>query len=92
MGSSGIQIVCVGLGILGLIAAIVTCVLPSWKVSSFTGQNIITAQVCTHTHTYTHTRYRSVCEVLECVCRSLDYSPTGLYSSELHAVLNCTCV
>ncbi|GAA6064973.1 claudin i [Tachysurus ichikawai] len=45
MGSSGIQIVCVGLGILGLIAAIVTCVLPSWKVSSFTGQNIITAQV-----------------------------------------------
>ncbi|MCI4384745.1 hypothetical protein PGIGA_G00042160 [Pangasianodon gigas] len=45
MGSTGIQIVCVGLGILGLIAAIVTCILPSWKVSSFTGQNIITAQV-----------------------------------------------
>ncbi|XP_062874871.1 claudin i [Trichomycterus rosablanca] len=45
MGSAGIQIVCVGLSILGLIAAIVTCVLPSWKVSSFTGQNIITAQV-----------------------------------------------
>ncbi|XP_007251085.2 claudin i [Astyanax mexicanus] len=45
MGSSGIQIVCVGLGVLGLIAGIVTCVLPNWKVSSFTGQNIITAQV-----------------------------------------------
>ncbi|KAM9457760.1 claudin-4-like [Clarias gariepinus] len=44
MGSSGIQIVCVGLGLLGLIGAIVTCVLPAWKVSSFTGQNIITAQ------------------------------------------------
>ncbi|KAL7850155.1 hypothetical protein SRHO_G00195040 [Serrasalmus rhombeus] len=45
MGSSGIQIVCVGLGILGLIGGIVTCVLPNWKVSSFTGQNIITAQI-----------------------------------------------
>ncbi|XP_072549613.1 claudin i [Salminus brasiliensis] len=45
MGSSGIQIVCVALGVLGLIAGIVTCVLPNWKVSSFTGQNIITAQV-----------------------------------------------
>ncbi|KAK1798283.1 hypothetical protein P4O66_007749 [Electrophorus voltai] len=44
MGSSGIQIVCVVLALLGLIAAIVTCVVPSWKVSSFTGQNIITAQ------------------------------------------------
>lgn len=48
MGSSGIQIVCVGLSILGLIAAIVTCVMPNWKVSSFTGNNIITAQVWTH--------------------------------------------
>ncbi|XP_017552883.2 claudin i [Pygocentrus nattereri] len=45
MGSSGIHIVCVGLGILGLIGGIMACVLPNWKVSSFTGQNIITAQI-----------------------------------------------
>ncbi|XP_076852680.1 claudin i [Brachyhypopomus gauderio] len=44
MGSSGIQIVCVALTVLGLIAAIVTCVVPAWKVSAFIGQNIVTAQ------------------------------------------------
>ncbi|XP_051995876.1 claudin i [Xyrauchen texanus] len=45
MGSAGVHIVCVAVGILGLIATIVTIAIPKWKVSSFTGQNIITAQV-----------------------------------------------
>ncbi|KAK2916295.1 hypothetical protein Q8A67_000669 [Cirrhinus molitorella] len=45
MGSSGVQIVCVALGILGLIAAVVTIAVPRWKISAFIGQNIITAQV-----------------------------------------------
>ncbi|XP_051571046.1 claudin-4-like [Myxocyprinus asiaticus] len=45
MGSAGVQIVCVALGVLGLIAAIVTIAVPRWKISSFTGQNIITAQL-----------------------------------------------
>lgn len=44
MGSVGVQIVCVALGILGLIGAIVCCAVPRWKVSSFTGSNIVTAQ------------------------------------------------
>nr|XP_046186568.1 claudin-4-like [Oncorhynchus gorbuscha] len=44
MGSAGVQIVCVALGILGLIGGIVCCAIPRWKVSSFTGQNIVTAQ------------------------------------------------
>ncbi|XP_039977482.1 claudin i [Xiphias gladius] len=44
MGSVGAQIVCVALGVLGLIGAIVCCVVPRWKVSSFTGSNIVTAQ------------------------------------------------
>ncbi|XP_071322961.1 claudin i [Trachinotus anak] len=44
MGSSGVQITCVALGVLGLIGAIVCCVVPRWKVSSFTGSNIVTAQ------------------------------------------------
>lgn len=44
MGSAGVQIVCVALGILGLIAAVVCCAVPRWKVSSFTGSNIVTAQ------------------------------------------------
>uniref|UniRef100_A0A672JX39 Claudin n=1 Tax=Sinocyclocheilus grahami TaxID=75366 RepID=A0A672JX39_SINGR len=45
MGSSGVQIVCMALGILGLIAAVVAIAVPRWKVSAFIGQNIITAQV-----------------------------------------------
>ncbi|KAM3864105.1 claudin i [Diretmus argenteus] len=44
MGSAGVQIVCVALGILGLIGTIVCCAVPRWKVSSFTGSNIVTAQ------------------------------------------------
>ncbi|KAM7387452.1 hypothetical protein PAMA_009865 [Pampus argenteus] len=44
MGSVGVQIVCVALGVLGLIGAIVCCAVPRWKVSSFTGSNIVTAQ------------------------------------------------
>ncbi|XP_054462815.1 claudin i [Anoplopoma fimbria] len=44
MGAVGVQIVCVSLGVLGLIGAIVCCAVPRWKVSSFTGTNIVTAQ------------------------------------------------
>ncbi|KAM6967143.1 claudin i [Tautogolabrus adspersus] len=44
MGSVAVQIVCVGLGLLGLIGVIVCCAVPRWKVSSFTGANIVTAQ------------------------------------------------
>lgn len=45
MGSSAVQITCVAIGVLGLIGAIVCCVVPRWKVSSFTGSNIVIAQV-----------------------------------------------
>ncbi|XP_068193747.1 claudin i [Antennarius striatus] len=44
MGSMGVQIVCVALGVLGLVGVIVCCAVPRWKVSSFTGSNIVTAQ------------------------------------------------
>ncbi|XP_053298612.1 claudin i [Pleuronectes platessa] len=44
MGSVGVHIVCVALGLLGLIGIIVCCALPQWKVTSFTGSNIVTAQ------------------------------------------------
>ncbi|XP_019950284.1 claudin i [Paralichthys olivaceus] len=44
MGSTGVHIVCVALGVLGLVGAIVCCAVPRWKVSSFTGANIVTAQ------------------------------------------------
>ncbi|XP_034047167.1 claudin i [Thalassophryne amazonica] len=44
MGSVGVQIVCVALGVLGLIGVIVCCAIPRWKVSAFTGSQIITAQ------------------------------------------------
>ncbi|XP_034749356.1 claudin i [Etheostoma cragini] len=44
MGSVGVQIVCVALCVFGLIGVIVCCAVPLWKVSSFTGANIVTAQ------------------------------------------------
>ncbi|XP_028310202.1 claudin i [Gouania willdenowi] len=44
MGNVGVQIVCVALGVLGLVGVIVCCAVPRWKVSSFTGSNIVTAQ------------------------------------------------
>ncbi|XP_006011255.1 claudin-4-like [Latimeria chalumnae] len=44
MGSSGIQVVGVAVAIIGLIGAIVCCALPRWKETSFSGQNIVTAQ------------------------------------------------
>lgn len=43
MGSAGVHIVCVALGVLGLIGVIVCCAVPRWSVSSFTGTNIVTA-------------------------------------------------
>ena len=49
MGSAGVQMVCVALGVLGLIGVIVCCAVPRWKVSSFTGSNIVTAQVLKYT-------------------------------------------
>ncbi|XP_029914863.1 claudin i [Myripristis murdjan] len=44
MGSAGVQMGCVALGVLGLIGAIVCCAVPRWRVSSFVGSNIVTAQ------------------------------------------------
>ncbi|XP_029944469.1 claudin i [Salarias fasciatus] len=44
MGSAGVHIVCVALGVLGLVGVIVCCAVPRWRVSSFTGSNIVTAQ------------------------------------------------
>ncbi|KAM6957023.1 claudin i [Aplochiton taeniatus] len=44
MGSTGMHILCVVLGIFGLVGTILCCAIPRWKVSSFTGSNIVTAQ------------------------------------------------
>lgn len=45
MGSSAVQMACVVLGVMGLIGIVVACILPRWRVSSFIGSNIVTAQV-----------------------------------------------
>ncbi|TDH04991.1 hypothetical protein EPR50_G00138760 [Perca flavescens] len=42
--SMGMEIVGIALGVIGFIIAIVTCVLPMWRVTAFIGANIITAQ------------------------------------------------
>ncbi|KAF7218271.1 claudin-4-like [Nothobranchius furzeri] len=44
MASAGFQILGIALGIIGWIGAIVTCILPQWRVTAFIGQNIVTAQ------------------------------------------------
>ncbi|XP_029014218.1 claudin i [Betta splendens] len=44
MGNVGVQIICLALGVFGLIGVIVCCIVPRWKVSSFVGSNIVTAQ------------------------------------------------
>ncbi|XP_037544634.1 claudin i [Nematolebias whitei] len=44
MGSSAIHVVCVALGVVGLVGVIVCCTVPLWKVSSYVGSNILTAQ------------------------------------------------
>lgn len=54
--------VCVALGVLGLIGVIVCCAVPRWKVSSFTGSNIVTANVRTHTLSKGLWRWRVVAQ------------------------------
>ncbi|KAL3970891.1 cathepsin L [Sarotherodon galilaeus] len=44
MASIGLQILGVGLAVLGWIGNILICMLPLWKVSAFIGNNIVVAQ------------------------------------------------
>ncbi|XP_032367993.1 claudin-3 [Etheostoma spectabile] len=44
MPSVGLEILGLGLAVLGLISAIVSCALPMWRVSAYIGVNIVTAQ------------------------------------------------
>ncbi|XP_033953608.2 claudin-3-like [Pseudochaenichthys georgianus] len=44
IGRVGLEILGVGLAVLGWISAIVSCALPMWRVSAFIGVNIVTAQ------------------------------------------------
>ncbi|XP_035998508.1 claudin-4-like [Fundulus heteroclitus] len=45
MASQGLQILGILLSFIGWLGTIITCALPMWKVTAFTGENIITAQV-----------------------------------------------
>ncbi|XP_072518606.1 claudin-3-like [Salminus brasiliensis] len=45
MAAAGLEIVGITLSVLGWLLAIVSCVLPMWRVTAFIGTNIITAQV-----------------------------------------------
>lgn len=45
MPSAGLEILGVTLAVLGWILAVVSCVLPMWRVSAFVGMNIVTAQI-----------------------------------------------
>ncbi|XP_014829533.1 PREDICTED: claudin-4-like [Poecilia mexicana] len=44
MASKAAQMVCVTLGVIGLIGVITCCALPQWKVTFFKGANIVTSQ------------------------------------------------
>ncbi|KAK7938623.1 hypothetical protein WMY93_001949 [Mugilogobius chulae] len=71
MGSSGVQIVCVALGVLGLVGVIVCCAIPRWTMSSFVGSNIVTAQ----------TTYKGIW--MECVMQSTGQQQCKSYDSLL---------
>ncbi|KAJ0058254.1 hypothetical protein NL108_012392 [Boleophthalmus pectinirostris] len=71
MGSVGVQIVCVALGVLGLIGVIVCCAIPRWNMSSFVGSNIVTAQ----------TTYKGLW--MECVMQSTGQQQCKSYDSLL---------
>ncbi|CAL9692731.1 unnamed protein product [Knipowitschia caucasica] len=71
MGSVGVQIVCVALGVLGLIGVIVCCAMPRWTMSSFVGSNIVTAQ----------TTYKGLW--MECVMQSTGQQQCKNYDSLL---------
>lgn len=43
--SIGLELIGISLCILGWITAIVACVIPMWKVTDFSGSNIVTAQI-----------------------------------------------
>ncbi|XP_028277110.1 claudin-4-like [Parambassis ranga] len=45
MVSAGRQILGLALAIIGFLASIIICALPTWKVTAFIGSNIVTAQV-----------------------------------------------
>lgn len=45
MASLGLEVLGVSLAVLGWILAIVSCMLPMWRVSAFIGMNIVTAQI-----------------------------------------------
>ncbi|XP_048836599.1 claudin-4-like [Brienomyrus brachyistius] len=45
MQSTGMQILGISLAILGWVGVIITCALPMWRVSAFTGVNIVTAHI-----------------------------------------------
>lgn len=44
MPSAGLELLGVGLAVLGWVSAIVSCALPMWRVSAYIGVNLITAQ------------------------------------------------
>ncbi|MGH0158651.1 UNVERIFIED_CONTAM: hypothetical protein FKN15_046352 [Acipenser sinensis] len=44
MVSSGLQLLGIGLSVIGWVGAIVTCALPMWRVTAFIGNNIVVAQ------------------------------------------------
>ncbi|XP_032800473.2 claudin-4-like [Petromyzon marinus] len=44
MASTGLQLLGVSMGVIGLLGAVVCCALPMWRVSAFIGNNIVVAQ------------------------------------------------
>ncbi|XP_054850697.1 claudin-9-like [Eublepharis macularius] len=45
MSSAGLEILAMGLCILGWLGSIISCAMPMWKVTAFIGNNIVVAQI-----------------------------------------------
>ncbi|XP_013884724.1 claudin-4 [Austrofundulus limnaeus] len=71
MASAGFQILGIALAIIGWVGAIVTCIVPQWRVTAFIGQNIVTAQ----------TTWQGIW--MECVVQSTGQMQCKVYDSML---------
>ncbi|XP_017292646.1 claudin-4-like [Kryptolebias marmoratus] len=71
MVAAGLQILGIALAIIGWIGAIVTCIVPQWRVTAFIGQNIVTAQ----------TTWQGIW--MECVVQSTGQMQCKVYDSML---------
>ncbi|XP_054907761.1 claudin-4-like [Poeciliopsis prolifica] len=88
MASKAVQMVCVTLGVIGLIGVITCCANPRWKMTAFIGANLVTAQVIYEglwMNCVTQSTGRLQCKVYDSVMAL----PSDLQAGRLMTVISC---